>query len=89
LPVSILVACVSTRRKRLVRVMFKANSSVTIEKNPPRLACGMKEGAASIGLSEAYLYKLHRAGLLKLVRIGKRTLLPESERQRLIAEATN
>lgn len=47
----------------------------------------MKEAAASVGLSEAYLYKLARLGRVRLIRIGKRTLLPESERQRLIADA--
>ena len=72
--------------------MFKAQvkptpSSLVIEKNPPRLASGMKEAAASVGLSEAYLYKLARLGRVRLIRIGKRTLLPESERQRLIADA--
>jgi excisionase family DNA binding protein len=61
---------------------------VTIETTPTRLASGMREAAASLGLSEAYLYKLARLGKLRLVRIGKRTLLPETERQRLIASET-
>jgi len=64
-----------------------SRDSVVIEKTPPRLASGMKEAAASLGLSEAYLYKLARLGRLRLIRIGKRTLLPETERQRLVAEA--
>jgi excisionase family DNA binding protein len=81
--------------KRLVRVMSAAKSKptpnlpFTVERIPTRLASGMREAAASLGVSEAYLYKLARLGKLRLVRIGKRTLLPETERQRLIASATS
>jgi excisionase family DNA binding protein len=52
-----------------------------------RLAWPIAEGARRIGVGRTSIYKLAAEGKLRLVRIGGRTLLPEEEIIRLIADA--
>lgn len=51
------------------------------------LAHRIPDACQRIGLGRSSLYELIKAGQLKTVRIAGRTLVPESELQRLVAEA--
>jgi excisionase family DNA binding protein len=44
------------------------------------------EACRAIGISPALLYRLASEGKIRLVRIAGRTLVPESEIDRLVAE---
>lgn len=44
----------------------------------------LKDASRVSGLSTAYFYKLEKLGKLKMVRVGGRTLVPESELNRLL-----
>lgn len=51
------------------------------------LAHRIPDACQRIGLGRSSLYELIKAGRLQTVRIAGRTLVPEAELQRLIAEA--
>ena len=51
-----------------------------------QIAIGLKEAAASIGLSHWQLRKYIREGKLRAVRLGRRVLVEPAELQRLIEE---
>lgn len=51
----------------------------------PREAWPINEATYRLGISRALIYKLHRAGSLRLVKIANRTLVPNSEIERLIS----
>lgn len=51
------------------------------------LAHRIPEACQRIGLGRSSLYELIKSGHLKTVRIAGRTLVPESELQRLVADA--
>jgi len=53
--------------------------------NEPRLrvAWPINEAAASLGISREFIYKLARSNKLQLVRIGRRTVIPDAEVRRL------
>ena len=53
--------------------------------NEPRLrvAWQINEAAASLGISREFIYKLARSNKLQLVRIGRRTVIPDAEVRRL------
>jgi hypothetical protein len=59
-------------------------SSVGLGKSPsaPK-ARRVKDACAAIGISRSLLYKLAAANKVKLIHIGGRTLVPESEIERL------
>lgn len=49
-----------------------------------RLAYSIPEAAAASSLSRATLYRLAEAGELRMIRIGRRTVIPASDLARLI-----
>jgi excisionase family DNA binding protein len=53
--------------------------------NPPK-ARRVLDACAAIGISRAKLYRLHAEGKVKFVKIGDRTVIPESELDRLANE---
>ena len=57
------------------------------EHDPAPLAHRIPEACQRIGVGRSSLYELIKSGQLKTVRICGRTLVPESELQRLLAEA--
>jgi excisionase family DNA binding protein len=52
----------------------------------PPLAHSVEDTYRSLGISRAMFYKLAKAGEIHTIKIGTRTLVPESERQRFIAD---
>jgi excisionase family DNA binding protein len=50
---------------------------------PPPKARRVKDACAVLGISRATLYKLSLQGKVKLVKIGGRTVVPETEIDRL------
>lgn len=53
-----------------------AQSSAT---QPQRLAYGIEDAAATLGLSRSRLYELIGAGEIAACKIGKRTIIPATE----------
>jgi len=51
---------------------------------PSRAALTMQEAAAALGVSRSHLYGLADRGELRLIRLGRRTLVPVSELDRLV-----
>ena len=51
------------------------------------LAHRIPDACQRIGLGRSSLYELIKSGHLRTVRIGGRTLIPESELQRLVDDA--
>lgn len=47
----------------------------------------INDACAALGVSRSHLYALASKGLIRLVRIGNRTVVPESEIDRLLGEA--
>ena len=52
------------------------------------LADGLADAAKRLGISRGLIYKLHKAGKVKLVKLAGRTLITRAEQARLLAEAT-
>ena len=52
---------------------------------PARVALSVSEFCASLGVSRATAYRMAGAGKLQLVKFGRRTLIPVSERDRLLS----
>jgi len=48
-------------------------------KKSPRLAYSINEAAEAIGLSRAKLYELIGAGEIGVCKVGRRTIVPETE----------
>jgi excisionase family DNA binding protein len=53
---------------------------------PARLTYSIPEASHVLGLSETTLWSLIRRGVIRPVRIGRRTLVPRSEVDRLLAD---
>jgi excisionase family DNA binding protein len=51
------------------------------------VALTVRDFAARLGVSESHIWKLLRENQLAAIRIGRRTLLPTSEIDRLLAQA--
>jgi excisionase family DNA binding protein len=47
----------------------------------------IKDACAALGVSRSHLYNLAAKGEIRLARLGNRTLVPESEIDRLLGEA--
>ncbi len=47
----------------------------------------VNDACAALGVGRSHLYALAREGKIRLVRIGNRTVVPESEIDRLLGEA--
>lgn len=47
----------------------------------------INDACAALGVSRSHLYNLAAKGEIRLARIGNRTLVPESEIDRLLGEA--
>jgi hypothetical protein len=55
---------------------------------PARLAYPIPEGSLLLGgVSQATVYRWHARGLIKLIKIGGRTLIPASEIARLSGQS--
>jgi|HigsolmetaAR202D_1030399.scaffolds.fasta_scaffold04796_10 excisionase family DNA binding protein len=52
---------------------------------PRRAAYPMQEAAELLGVSRSHVYALAERGQLRLVRIGRRTVVPASEIARLLS----
>jgi predicted site-specific integrase-resolvase len=59
---------------------------MNIAVNEP-LADGVADAAKRLGVSKGLLYKLHKAGKVKLVKLAGRTLITRVEQARLLDEA--
>lgn len=55
---------------------------------PRRAAYSMQEAADLLGVSRSHVYNLAERGQLRLVRIGRRTVVPATEIDRLLAGET-
>lgn len=55
----------------------------TAEQSPP-LANRIPDAARRLGIGRTVLYELIKSGEIKTIKIGARTLVPESELQRAI-----
>jgi excisionase family DNA binding protein len=51
-----------------------------------RRAYSFREGESVLGISRSTFYRLEAANKIKLLRIGRRTLIPASEIERLLKE---
>lgn len=47
----------------------------------------INDASATLGIGRSTLYKMAAAGKIRLVKIGNRTVVPESEIDRLLGEA--
>ena len=54
--------------------------------NKPRLAYTLDELADALGVSRAFLYRLRGEGKLKMVKLGRRTLVTAEEARRMLAD---
>jgi excisionase family DNA binding protein len=54
----------------------------------PKLAYSVAEACAAIGISRPTMYVLMERGQLRTVKIGGRRLIPATELERLIADAS-
>jgi excisionase family DNA binding protein len=50
-----------------------------------RLAYSVPDFCAAVGISRAHAYRMVRKGLLRVVRLGSRTVVPVAEVERLLA----
>lgn len=50
---------------------------------PERAAYSTREAAELLGCSRGHLYHMANRGLIRLVRLGRRTLVPASEIRRI------
>jgi excisionase family DNA binding protein len=53
------------------------------------VAVPVRDFAARLGVSQSHIWKLLRENQLVAIRIGRRTLLPTSEIDRLLAQAAS
>ena len=60
-------------------------AEISLEPNRPR-ARRINDASRAIGISRTSIYSLAAKGQIRLVRIAGRTLVPESEIDRLISE---
>ena len=51
-----------------------------------RRACSFRDGESILGISRSTFYRLEAANKIKLLRIGRRTLIPADEIERLLKE---
>ena len=56
------------------------------ERNQLPLANSISDCCARLGIGRTLMYDLIKQGKLRSIKLGTRTLIPESELQRLIAE---
>jgi excisionase family DNA binding protein len=56
-----------------------------MERHPP-LASTIQTACSRLGIGRTLIYDLLKQGKLKSIKLGSRTLIPESELQRLITE---
>lgn len=50
-----------------------------------KLGYGIADGASAIGISRAHMYELIKAGRVRVVKIGRRSIIPATELERLMA----
>ena len=61
--------------------------SVSLANPPGPTAETMNEFCEALGISRSFAYRLIRDGKLRTVKLGARTLVPLSERARLLEQA--
>ena len=61
-------------------------SSHTWRNKPVALAHQVPAACDRLGIGRTMLYELIKDGRIKAIKIGRRTLIPETELQRLISE---
>jgi excisionase family DNA binding protein len=64
------------------------DTGCAIAATAPRLAYPLSEAAHLIGISKAGLYRLAADGKIKLIHVGKRTLVPGAEIARVARDGT-
>jgi len=62
------------------------NATVGIEQKVSRAALGIADAALSLGLHPDTLRRKANAGELKIIRVGRRVLIPASEMERVLRE---
>jgi len=60
------------------------NATATLPAQPR--AHSFREGQRILGISRSTFYRLEATGKIRLLRIGRRTLVPDSEVERLLKE---
>lgn len=53
-----------------------------------RLAYPVSEACRMLGIGRTFLYMLEKRGAVRFVKLGRRTMVPRSEIDRLLAEGT-
>lgn len=66
-----------------------AHEVVTMHKSPEILAFRANDACRALSLGRSTLYKLINEGKLKSITIAGRTLIPRTEIERLVSEASN
>jgi len=56
------------------------------ERSPLPLANSITNSCSRLGIGRTLMYDLLKQGKLRAIKLGTRTLIPETELQRLIAE---
>ena len=64
------------------------HSNTSDHETPPKRLVGLLESAQSLGVSDRYLRQLHARGELRIIRIGRRIMVPVEELNRLATEGT-
>lgn len=76
----------STSKAAMSAASSASDMARAVEHVPARSAHTIPEGSMLLGgVSPATIYRWHAKGLIKLVKIGGRTLIPASEIARLTA----
>lgn len=57
-----------------------------MQANPEPLANAIPDVCRRLGIGRSTVYELIGAGQIKTIKIGQRTLIPESELRRFVAE---
>jgi excisionase family DNA binding protein len=63
-----------------------APTAIVTPPTPAKLAVSISEAADRLGLCRASIYKLIRAGRLRPVKVGARTLIPISQLTALLGD---
>jgi hypothetical protein len=78
------------RHRRPIASLHDNNQEQRMFKEQPTepLADGLADAARRLGISRGLIYKLHKAGKVRLVKLAGRTLITRAEQARLLAEKT-
>jgi excisionase family DNA binding protein len=80
----------TTRRRDPQRQMEKANAIRDAERAPSitRRTYSVEEAAVILGLSRASAYNYAKSGILPVIRLGKRLIVPAAALERMLTAPT-